>query len=63
MNNLSSGFFGFLTGVITLATLAVVVSKKADTASVVKAVAGGAAGLISAATAPVTGNTGLGSTQ
>ena len=59
MGNVSSGVFGFLAGVISLATIAVLISKKADTANVVKSIATGASQLISAATAPVTSSTGL----
>lgn len=57
MGNLSSGIFGFLGGIITLATISVVLSKKSDSAGVIGAVTKGVTGLISAATAPVTGNT------
>ena len=42
-------------GIIGIATLSVIVSKNSDTANVIKAATGGFAQLISAATAPVTG--------
>lgn len=49
-----------LVGIIGLATIAVVLSPKATTASVVSAGAGGFASLLTAAEAPVTGATSFG---
>lgn len=59
MNNFSSGIFGFLAGALTLATIAVLVSKNAKTGEVFGAAAGGIAKVINAAVSPVTGNSGL----
>ena len=53
--------FYFLGGVITLATIAVLVSKNAKTADVVKAAGQTVSGVLAAATAPVTGASSPGS--
>lgn len=47
--------FYFLGGVLTLATVAVLVSKNAKTGDVLKSAGQTVAGVLSAATAPVTG--------
>jgi hypothetical protein len=49
-------FFYFLGGVLTLATIATLVSKNANTANVVSSAGKTLAGVIGAATAPVTGS-------
>jgi hypothetical protein len=59
MGNLGTGIVSIALAIIGLATIAVVFSKNADTAGVVKASAGGLAQDISAAVSPITGNTAL----
>ncbi|MDE2104807.1 MAG: hypothetical protein KGL39_46650 [Patescibacteria group bacterium] len=47
---------GLVVGVITLAIIAVIVSKRADTANVIGSSGGALANVIAAAVSPITGN-------
>jgi hypothetical protein len=55
-NNFLGSMIVVLTGIIGVATLAVLVSKNAQTASVIGAAGTAFSGALSAATAPVTGS-------
>jgi hypothetical protein len=57
MNNGGGLLLAGLTGLITIATWAIIVSQKAQTSSVISALGTGIATDIGAATAPVTGAT------
>lgn len=60
MNNFVEQLFTVLAGIVTLATIAVLVSRNANTAGVITAGASGFSQAISAAVAPVTGNVSIG---
>lgn len=55
MNNTWSGIVTILVAIIGVATLAVLVSRQANTAGVIKAGAGGFAEMLRAATSPIGG--------
>lgn len=55
MNNALSQFLVLLGGIITIAIVAVIVSKKSNTSNVISSFFGGFSGAITAAVAPVTG--------
>lgn len=57
MNGMGQTIGAFFAGVITVTIISVVLSKKSDTASVVKSIGTAATNLLSVATAPTTGNT------
>lgn len=58
-NNFLGSMVVILTGIIGVATLAVLVSKNANTAGVIGAAGSAFSGALNAATAPVTGSGGL----
>lgn len=60
MDNITSGIVTIATAIIGVAILAVLVSRNANTAGVIKAASGGFAQAITAATGPVTGGGGGG---
>lgn len=66
MNNTWAGIVTILVAIIGVATLAVLVSKQANTAGVIRAGTGGFADMLRAATSPLSGgysNVGLGGFQ
>lgn len=58
MNSTVSGIVTILTAIVGVAILAVLVSKNANTAGVIKAASSGFAQALSAAVSPVSGNGG-----
>jgi hypothetical protein len=58
MDNITSGVVTIATAIVGVAILAVLVSRNANTAGVIKAASGGFAQAITAATGPVTGGGG-----
>jgi hypothetical protein len=58
MNQTVSGIVTILTAIVGVAILAVLVSKNANTAGVIKAASGGFAQALQAAVSPVAGNGG-----
>jgi len=60
MDNITSGVVTIATAIVGVAILAVLVSKNANTAGVIKSASGGFAEALRAATGPVTGGGGGG---
>ncbi len=58
MDNITSGVVTIATAIVGVAILAVLVSKNANTANVIKSASGGFAEALRAATGPVTGGGG-----